>query len=126
LKSRPNLYQTHGLGSTSHILSVGLFVVAVALGGVTTLMGNEVLLLGAYVVGATLAAIAWYRNFRWKQMLWAVGMMLAALSTAAMALTGQYWLTAGAFVVLLSVLIYPPIAKQTHEEVRKKREQNRQ
>lgn len=125
LKSTPNLYQTRGLGRVSHILSFGLFVVIVALGGVSTLMGNEALLVGAYLAGATLAAVAWYGNFRWKQALWAVGMMLAAVSTAAMLLTTQYWLAAGTFVVLLTVLIYPPIAKQTHEEVRMRREQNR-
>jgi hypothetical protein len=53
-------------------------------------------------------------------------MMLAAISTAAMLLTGQYWLAAGTLVVFLTILIYPPIAKQTYEDVRRRREQNRQ
>jgi len=89
-------------------------------------MGNEVLLVGAFLIGATLAAIAWYGNFRWKQALWAVGMMLAAISTAAMLLTAQYWLAAGTCVVFLTILIYPPIAKQTHEDVRRRRLRNGQ
>ena len=88
-------------------------------------LNSEALILGTYIIGATAAAIAWYGNLRWKQALWAVGMMFAVYSTASMALTAQYWLAAFAVVFLLAVLIYPPIAKQTHEEVRRRRELNR-
>jgi membrane protein insertase Oxa1/YidC/SpoIIIJ len=125
LKGRRNLYQTRNLRRLNPVLAIGIVVVLTGLGVVRGVLGNEALILIAYPVGVTLAAIAWFGNFQWKQALWAVGMMFAVYSTASMALTAQYWLAAFAVVFLLAVLIYPPIAKQTHEEVRRRRELNR-
>lgn len=126
LKVRRNVYQTRNLKHISPILAVGIVMMVVMLGGVRNLMDSQALILGTYFFGVTAAAIAWYGNFRWKQTLWTIGMVLSSVSMAAMVLTVQFWLLGGTFFFLLAVIIYPTIAKQTHEEVRRRQEQNRQ
>ncbi|HET8907787.1 MAG TPA: hypothetical protein VFN11_12570, partial [Ktedonobacterales bacterium] len=66
-----------------------------------------------------------YGIFRWKQLLWTIGMLFMAVSIAAMVLTAQFWLALGAFVILIAVIVGPTVRQQTHEDVRRRREQNR-
>jgi hypothetical protein len=126
LKVRRNVYQTRNLKHISPILAAGIVMIVVILGGVRNVMNSQTLILGTYFIGVIAAAIAWYGKFRWKQTLWTTGMVLSSISMAVMLLTGQFWLLGATFFFLLAVIIYPTIAKQTHEEVRRRREQNRQ
>lgn len=116
-----NLYRERNLKHFHPTFVIGIVLVVAMSGALRSLMTSEMLIVGMYLVGAALAAIAWYWNSRWTQTLWTIGMLFAVYSTASMALTAQYWLAAFAVVFLLAILIYPPIAKQTHQEVQRRR-----
>jgi uncharacterized RDD family membrane protein YckC len=123
MSHRENEKPVHPLAAL--ILSIVGVAIGLALTGLGDVIGSEPLILGLYLVGVMAAAIAWFGNIPWKQSLWTVGMLLAAISMAAMFLTGQFWLAAGAFVFLIAIIVYPTVRQQTLEDVRRRRELNR-
>ena len=118
------VYRTRNVKPVNPIIAIGVVLIVIASGVARGFMANEVLILGTYFVGVAAAAIAWYWNLRLKEVLWTVGMLLAAFSAAAMLLTAQFWLAAGAFFFLLLVILYPSaraVRRQTHENVLNRR-----
>lgn len=117
-----NAYQARNLKRINPILAIGIVVVVIGITGIARgFIENQVVILGAYACGVVATATAWYGTFRWKQTLWTIGMLCLGVSTAEMVLIAQYWLAVGAFFFFLVVILYPTIAKQTHEEVRNRR-----
>lgn len=118
---KQSLYRRRNVRHISPILAIGIALLVTTIGITRSFLANETLILGTYLVGVAAAAIAWYGNFRWKQTLWTIGLLLAAFGMAAMFLTAQYWLAVGTFLFLLAIIIYPTVRKQTHEEVLRRR-----
>jgi hypothetical protein len=121
MNRRQSLYRRQNVRHISPMLAIGVVLVVITFGITRSILANEVLILCTYLVGVAAAAIAWYGSFRWKQALWTIGLLLVAFSMAAMFLTAQYWLAIGAFFLLLAIIIYPTVRKQTHEEVLRRR-----
>jgi CHASE2 domain-containing sensor protein len=86
-------------------------------------MPSLAFIIAIYAIGLVTAAVAWYRDFRWKNEFYTIGISALIYSTAVLFLAGQFWLALGAIMFVLVVLIYPPIARQTHEAVRNRRRQ---
>ncbi len=67
--------------------------------------------------GVIITAVVWYWDFRWKEEFYLIGKVAVVYGIAVLGLAGQFFLALGLIILLIVVLIYPPIAKQTHEAV---------
>ena len=101
-------------------LGLSLFL-AFALADSRRVMPSMSLIIAIYAIGLIATAIAWFWDIRWKEELYLIGKFAIVYSLVVLILAGQFLLALGAFVLLLVVLIYPPIARQTHEQVRNQR-----
>jgi hypothetical protein len=104
--------------------TLGLFLfLGFALADSRRVMPSMTLIIAIYAIGLIATAIAWFWDFRWKEELYLIGKVAIVYSLVVLILAGQFLFALGAFVFLLVVLIYPPIARQTHEAVRNRRRQ---
>jgi CHASE2 domain-containing sensor protein len=119
---KPGLIAQRNVRPINGCLGWGIAFVA-ALGVVDSrrVMPSLAFIIAVYAIGLVTAAVAWYRDFRWKTEFYTIGMSALIYSTAVLLLAGQFLLALGAFVFVLVILIYPPIARQTHEAVRNRR-----
>lgn len=118
LKSQRNGHLING-GFT---LGLALFL-SFAIADSRRVMPPMTAIIAIYAIGLIASAIAWYLDFRWREELYLIGRLAIIYSIVVLILSRQFWLALGAFVLLLAVLIYPPIARQTHEAVWNRRRQ---
>jgi hypothetical protein len=103
---------TRNVQPISRGLLIGLAVVVVLTIGVGHgAMGSELFIIALYLIGATIAGVAWTWDFRWKQLAWTLGVLILGYSIASMILTGQFWLALGALALMAPIIVVPSIYK---------------
>jgi hypothetical protein len=101
-----NWKRVHPIMRVAILLAI-IAAVAVALTLAHRVMGSEPFILSTYLVGAAVALLAWFWDFRWTEWVWVAGMLVLLNSLILMVLTAQYWLAAGTSALFLAISLFP-------------------